>query len=293
MLVKSRLGEFYGQGGVSIHNDKSLTCCLFCPDIPNSYTSCGDTGTKCGSEENIANNGTLSAGGGSGWAYPPYVIDLLSALSLESRHGGFDINSHTAAPVNLTAAALQAAVSEVTIVSINAFTREGSDRQNLTAWSQGDELIKAAASVNDNVVVVIHNPGPIIVEPWITHPNVTAVLMAYYPGQEAGSSLVPILFGEKSPTGRLPFVMGKDVNDWPDSGGIMSDYSQSPQVNFTEGTMIDYRWFEQQNKAIRYDFGHGLTYSTFKYGDLRVSYSYEADNTSIQTTNEKWDARFG
>lgn len=250
-------------------------------------TSCGDTYGTCTVGD--FRNGTNTAGGGSGWAYPPYVSDLLAALTYEARDAGYDINANQD-NYNITAAAGQAAVSEVALVSVAAYATEGSDRQNLTAFAQGDKLVKAVAEVNNNTIVIVHGPGPILVEEWIENPNVTAVLFAYYPGQEAGNSLVPILFGDKSPSGRLPFTIGKKESDYPD---VYRKFSLEPELEMTEGNNIDYKYFEANDITPRYHFGHGLTYSSFDYGNLSLAYNYTADTSSIQTTNETFSSKYG
>lgn len=111
--------------------------------------------------------------------------------------------------------------------------------------------------------------------------------MAYLPGQESGSSLPPILFGSKSPSGKLPFTIAKTPEDYP-NGTIVTDQVKSPQSDFTEKLLIDYRWFDAKNITPRYEFGFGLSYSKFQYGDLKVEKSFKADDTSIQKTNEKF-----
>jgi beta-glucosidase len=137
---------------------------------PYGATSCGDGGTNC----QIENNGTMTTGGGSGWAYPPYTIDPLAAINAHVRIDGPDINQHLE-NWDLEAAALQASRSETALVFVNAYAREGNDRRNLTLFSNGDELIKAVAAVNNNTIVVMHIAGPVVVEAWIDHPNVRCV----------------------------------------------------------------------------------------------------------------------
>lgn len=80
------------------------------------------------------------------------------------------------------------------------------DRNNLTAWMRGDDLVNEVAGNCSNTVVVAHTPGPIIMEPWIDNPNVTAVLLAGLPGQESGNSLVDVLYGAVSPSGKTPWT---------------------------------------------------------------------------------------
>jgi hypothetical protein len=84
--------------------------------------------------------------------------------------------------------------------------------------------------------VVVHSVGPLITEPWIDHPNVTAVLWAGLPGQESGNSLVDILYGDVNPSGRLPYTIAKSETDYP--ARVISTGSDEPngvQINYSEG----------------------------------------------------------
>ncbi|KAJ6502414.1 putative beta-glucosidase [Mycena sanguinolenta] len=247
---------------------------------PYGATSCGDGGTAC----LIENNGTMTIGGGSGWAYPPYTIDPLAAINAFVAADGPDINSHLE-NWDLAAAAFQASRSEAALVFVNAYATEGFDRFNLSAFSNGDALINAVAAVNNNTIVVMHVPGPILVEEWIDHENITAVLIAHLPGQESGNALVPVLWGEISPSGKMPYTVGKQVSDWPPHT-ISSDPVISPQANFTEKLMVDYKWFDAKNITPRFEFGFGLSYTTFKFGTLSIAQTFKADNTSVQPTAE-------
>lgn len=71
-----------------------------------------------------------------------------------------------------------------------------------------------AVTYSSNVVVVIHTTGVVDIEKWADNPNVTAILVAYLPGQEAGSSLVPVLYGDVAPSGKLPWTWGKSIDDY-------------------------------------------------------------------------------
>ncbi|KAJ6463752.1 putative beta-glucosidase [Mycena vulgaris] len=249
---------------------------------PYGATSCGDAGTSC----LIENNGTMTTGGGSGWAYPPYTIDPLAAINAYVRNGGPDINQHLE-NWDLAAAAMQASRSEVSIVFLNAYAKEGGDRHNLTSYSNGDALVNAVAAVCNNTIVVMHIPGPVIVEAWIDHVNVTAVVIAHLPGQESGNSLVPVLWGETSPSGKLPYTIAKNESDWPPNG-IISDAVLAPQANFTEKLLVDYKWFDAKNITPRWEFGFGLSYTKFQFGKLSLAKMFKVDNTSIQPTAESF-----
>ncbi len=122
---------------------------------PNLYgdTSCGENG-QC----NInAFNGTVTIGGGSGWAFPPYIITPAAAIQEYVRAVGPDINLHFD-NWDLAGATAQANSSDAALVFANTYAREGLDRQNLTLWANADNLIKTVASNNNNTIVILHVP---------------------------------------------------------------------------------------------------------------------------------------
>jgi beta-glucosidase len=79
----------------------------------------------------------------------------------------------------------------------------------------GDALVEAVAAQNNNTIVVIHSVGPLILEAWIEHPNVTAVVWAGLGGTETGNALVDVIYGGKNPSGRLPYTIAKSPSDYP------------------------------------------------------------------------------
>jgi Glycosyl hydrolase family 3 C-terminal domain len=88
-------------------------------------------------------------------------------------------------------------------------------RKNLTAWLNGDAMVQAVASQNNNTIVVVNSVGPLILEPWIDHPNVTAVVWAGLGGTETGNALVDVIYGSVNPSGRLPYTIAKSPSDYP------------------------------------------------------------------------------
>ena len=111
-------------------------------------------------------------------------------------------------------------------------------------WQNADDLILAIAANNKNTIVVAHSVGPAILEPWIEHPNVTAVVWAGIPGTEAGNSLADVLYGDYNPSGRLPYTIAKDPSDYSAqlvTGGGPNDILSIP---YSEGLFIDYRHFD-------------------------------------------------
>ncbi|KAJ9118611.1 hypothetical protein QFC22_003831 [Naganishia vaughanmartiniae] len=223
-------------------------------------------------------DGTLAMGWGSGTTQFPYLISPLEAIQRRA------IQDHTLVSWSLEDFDLGLAVStaakvDVAIVFLNSDSGEEyivvdgniGDRNNLTAWHGGDELVLAVANVTSNVVVVVHNPGPMDMEAWIDHPNVTAVLLAGLPGQESGNSIVEIIYGDYNPSAKLPFTLGRKDDDYPAQiAYINSNLDPEPQIDYKERLNVDYRHFLSNNITPRYGFGHGLSYTSFNSTNLQV-----------------------
>jgi hypothetical protein len=156
----------------------------------------------------------------------------------------------------------------------NYITVEGNpgDRtsSNLNLWHNGDKLIQDTAAKYSNVVVVVHTVGPVIMEAWHDLPSVKAVLFAHLPGQEAGKSLMDVLFGDVSPSGHLPYTIPKSEDNYPNSVNLVGYQIGQPQDSFVEGLYIDYRHFHKARITPRYAFGHGISYTSFSFSDASI-----------------------
>ncbi|KAI0002723.1 glycoside hydrolase family 3 protein [Xylariaceae sp. FL0662B] len=227
-----------------------------------------------GCVDRICNNGTLAMGWGSATAEYPYLVAPATALEKQAEVDGTAF-ANIKSNFDLDAARTAAGDASVAIVFANADAGEGyttldgnfGDRNNLTLWKGGDELIQAVSSVNPNTVVVIHSVGPVLIDHIKTNPNVTAILWAGLPGQESGNSLVDVLYGKVNPRGRTPFTWGKGADDW----GVhilFNSTTQQPQQDFAEGVFIDYRYFDREEIEPSFEFGFGLSYTNFTYSNL-------------------------
>lgn len=125
------------------------------------------------------------------------------------------------------------------------------DRNDLNVWHNGNDLVKAVAGVNKNTIVVVNTVGPILLEAFADLPNMKAIVWAGLPGEEAGNALVDVLYGSVRPSGKLPYTIAKQASDYRNSIQATSD-------SFSEGVFIDYRHFDKNNIAPRYEFGYGL-----------------------------------
>ena len=118
------------------------------------------------------------------------------------------------------------------------------DRKNLTAWHGGDDLVLAVAAQNKNTIVVVNSVGPIIVDKWVDHENVTAVVWAGLQGNEAGTAIADILYGEWNLSGKLPYTIAKAEADYLPIATGNEAPREILKIDYTEGLEIDYRYFD-------------------------------------------------
>jgi len=155
------------------------------------------------------------------------------------------------------------------------------------------DLAKAAHRAGNKVVVVLNNDSAVVMENWIN--SVDGIFESYYPGQKGGEAIANLLTGVSNPSGRLAFTIPKKDTDTlvtyseeafaayevavgeavvdPMMGFAMSD----TQTEYTEGILTGYRWFDSMGVEPEYDFGYGLSYTSFEYSDFEVSEKTEGD----------------
>jgi beta-glucosidase len=146
---------------------------------------------------------------------------------------------------------------------------EGYDRTFQLPLGQ-DELINTVRAANKNTIVAITSGGGVDMLKWID--RVPAVLQTWYAGQEAGTALAQLLVGAFSPSGKLPATFERRLED---GAAFRSYYPQAPKpsmkVAYNEGVFVGYRHFDHSGTKPLFPFGHGLSYTKFKLGDLRVT----------------------
>ncbi|KAF3017183.1 hypothetical protein E8E14_012126 [Neopestalotiopsis sp. 37M] len=219
--------------------------------------------------------GTLVTGGGSGSSAPPYVVSPFQAIQerLAKDRGILRWDFDSVNPVAYVNA-------DACLVFINAYASESFDRTTLTD-EYSDQLVTNVAANCSNTIVVIHSAGIRTVDAWIENENVTAVLYAGLPGQESGNSLVSVLWGDESPSGKLPYTVAKKEEDYGSLLNSTVSFDAFPQSNFTEGLYIDYRAFDKEGIEPRFEFGYGLSYTTFEYGALDVGLVTGANTAAL------------
>ncbi|OCF40131.1 hypothetical protein I317_06082 [Kwoniella heveanensis CBS 569] len=215
------------------------------------------------------------SGGGSGGSPPPFIVSPYEAIKPQPD----GLLSAVEYPLAVDAARVQKA-----IVFVSSYAQEGYDRTTLKVDRDGDELIAKVASICNDTVVVVNTVGQIDMSAWADNDNVTAILFAYLPGMYGGDSLVPVLFGEESPSGHLPWTIARDISDY-DSNTIYNN-TYHPTTEFSEGELLDYRYFDKKGIEPLYEFGFGLSYTTFKMSDLKITANHIGDIAWIRETNE-------
>ena len=224
------------------------------------------------------NQGTLGSGWGSGAVEFPYLVSPVDALQREFDASTVELHKHLS---NNAPAAKDIGQDDLCIVFANADAGEGflwadgvkGDRNDLYLQKGGDKLIASVAErCGGDVVVVIHSVGPVLLERWIDLPKVKAVVLANLPGQESGNALAAVLFGDTNPSGKLPYTIGKTLEDYgPGAKVLYIPNGVVPQQDFAEGLYVDYRHFDKKGIHPRFEFGHGLSYTSFNVSNARAT----------------------
>ena len=153
----------------------------------------------------------------------------------------------------------------------DAFESESYDRKDMKLPACQNHLIEEVAKVQPNLVVVLHNGSP-VETPWAE--QTAAILEMYLGGQGVGEACDRLLYGQANPSGRLAETFPLRLEDNP---SYLSFGGDGKTVDYTEGVYVGYRYYEAKKQPVRWAFGHGLSYTEFKYDHLTVS-SKELDD---------------
>jgi beta-glucosidase len=171
--------------------------------------------------------------------------------------------------------------ARIAVVFVNDFNSESLDRPNLELSGDANALVEAVDKANPRTIVVLNTGGAVLM-PWLK--KVSAVLEAWYPGEEDGSATAKVLFGMVDPSGRLPVtfptsdaaVPAHTPAQWPGIDGT---------VTYSEGLDIGYRWYEAKGVKPLFPFGFGLSYTSFQLGGLRLTDSGKSDEITLSVKN--------
>ena len=211
----------------------------------------------------------------------PNPVAPLDAITARAGLVGATVTYNNGADTAAAAATAQAA--DVAVVFAYAQQGEFADRSTLALDGNGDALIAAIAAVNPNTVVVLET-GTAPAMPWLD--QVKAVVEAWYPGDQQGTALARLLYGDVNFTGKLPMTFPRSLADTPMQSdaqypGVFADGTTTRppgsaairQVSYSEGLKVGYKWYDSQNIEPLYPFGYGLSYTSFTYGGLQITAS--------------------
>lgn len=225
-------------------------------------------------------------GAGSSQVNPTRLDDALGALRAAT---GVDVPFEPAFTIAggpdgddtaLRASAVAAARSARTIVAFLGLPgpdeSEGYDRTTMALPANQLDALAAIAEVCPRVVVVLANGSAVTLEWDVAAP---AVLETWLGGQAGGSAVADLLLGTQAPGGRLAETIPHRLEDTPAFGNFPGELGH---VRYGEGVLVGYRWYDTRDAAVAYPFGHGLTYTTFGYSDLRTSVHGEGPDARIE-----------
>jgi beta-glucosidase len=188
---------------------------------------------------------------------------------------------------DLDEAARLAQNSEIVLLFVYQPGTEGRDQTDLSLRDEQDALVARVAAANPATIVIVSCSGPILM-PWADATG--AILCAWYSGQRGAEAIADILFGDAEPCGRLPVTFPQSVDDLPrpelpqvpePGNGAEPQYD----LAFDEGAEVGYRWFDRNNLQVLFPFGHGLTYTRFRYDSMTVASTSGGTLAHVSITN--------
>ncbi|KAF4425155.1 glycosyl hydrolase family 3 n terminal domain-containing [Fusarium acutatum] len=217
--------------------------------------------------------GTLDIGGGAGGTRHTKIVSPLQGIRDRAKVVGarvqYILNNDVLAANNFRGIY---PTPDVCIVFIKTYSVENRDRASFEADWNSTVVVNNVANRCPNTVVVTHSSG-VNTFPWANHKNVKAILAAHYPGEQSGNSIADVLWGRVNPSAKLPYTIPVNASDY-NSPVILAPRDPSPtgwQDDFYDGLFIDYRLFDKRGIRPLYEFGFGLSYTTFAItGDLSI-----------------------
>ena len=194
---------------------------------------------------------------------------------------GYSVARDEATDAMIAEAVAAAKAAKVAVVFAglpDAYESEGYDRAHMAMPACQNKLIEAIAQANPNTVVVLHNGSPVEM-PWLG--KVGAVLEAYLGGQAVGLATVRVLFGDVNPSGHLAETFPVKLQDNP---SYLYYGGEGNVTEYREGVFVGYRYYDKKDMDVLFPFGHGLSYTTFAFSNLRVSSEKITDRDTLTVT---------
>jgi len=233
-----------------------------------------------------ASTSPLTAGGGSAGVNSSGTVTPLQGIQAAAPSG---VSVNYNAGTSDSSAASTAASSSVAVVFASLNESEGSDLSSIDLGSTQDALISAVAAANPNTIVVL-NTGSAITMPWLS--SVKGVLEAWYPGQEDGTAIASLLFGNTDPSGHLTVTFPTSLSQVPASTSAQWPGTNGT-VQYSEGVDVGYRWYDSHNLTPQFPFGFGLSYTSFSFSNLHVGSLTAGGQATVTATVTNTGSRAG
>jgi len=198
------------------------------------------------------------------------------------------------------AAAALAKASDVAIVFAYQWESEGMDLPSLSLPENQDALIAQVAAANKRTIVVLETGGAVTM-PWLD--SVAGIAEVWYAGSRGHIAVSNVLLGDVNPSGKLPITFPKSEQDLPhpvipplpkEDVGQGDGVENGPAhvqsryaVHYDEGLKVGYKWYDAENKAVLFPFGHGLSYTAYRYDGLKVSPGAKSVTFTLANTGKR------
>lgn len=229
--------------------------------------------------------GTLDVGGGSGTVRHTSIVAPLEAIKARAKTTDsrvqYVMSNERLAANDLTSIY---PTPDICLVFLKTWATEGRDRLAFDSDWNSTLVVNNVADRCNNTVVITHSAG-VNTLPWAGHPNVKAILAAHYPGEQSGNSIVDVLWGDVNPSGKLPYTIPEKESDYDFPIVNLTDVPnpEAWQSDFDEGLLIDYRHFDAHNITPLYEFGFGLSYTSFELSSPLEIETLVSDPTDAPT----------
>jgi beta-glucosidase len=231
--------------------------------------------------------GVQSIGGGSATVTSSGTVWPITGMQNRVAGTGTTVTYNDA--TNVASAVTLAQNSNVAIVyASNNYGNEGSDQTTIDLPNNQNSLISQVAAVNKNTIVVL-NTNSATTMPWLD--SVAGVFEGFYSGQQIGTAMAELIFGDVNPSGKLPVSFPKSLADvpanttaqWPGNG---------TNVQYSEGTNVGYRWYDDRNIAPLFPFGFGLSYTSYAFSNISVG-AMSGGTSTVRATVTNTGSRAG
>ncbi|GAB3942366.1 beta-glucosidase family protein [Corynebacterium tapiri] len=221
-------------------------------------------------------NHICNCGGGSSQVIPtrpvPPAQGLIDVLAERGAHNKVDVFTVADDMSNLDEVRARAAQAGTVIVMAGLVTTEGADQETMHLPKRQDELIDALADANDRTVVVLKDGDPVLM-PWLEKTH--TLVEAFNQGQEDGHAVADVLLGNHNPSAKLPMSYPASEDDTcyannPSRYPGVDEGAGYPVMRYSEGLEMGYRWHQAQGIRPLFEFGFGLSYTTFDIGECEL-----------------------